>query len=415
MPTKTMLHAAHSAHHARHGAAPGVSIGDVKVRFPAVMANKDAKVARFTKRKLAGIEAAGYDVIDARARFAGPDRIKAGRTTYRFRRGAVIATGSQPVLPPIPGIADVPYLTSDDVLRLTERPETLMVLGSGAIGLELGQFFARMGTLVTLFSRRRALSRVDADLADAVEVMLRDEPGLDLLQPECPTAFAKGAGGGIRAERQGGVARQATHLLVAAGRRALIDDLALERAGIEVEDGRIVCGPDMRTTNPRVFVAGDATDRRLLLHVANWEGQVAGRGAAAVPGQHRVEERLHMEVIFTDPPIACLGLSEEGARASGLEVESAIVQLPMTGRAVTQDVRHGIMKLVAERASGEVVGVQLFGPQADEIIHSVAAVMYYHGTVRDMARMPWYHPTHGEMLLALSRELAAKTGAATRP
>lgn len=406
MPTKTMLHAAHLAHHARHHATPGVGRAELEIDFPAVMANKDQKVARFKRAKVSSIEKGGYEVVNARASFVGPDRVEAGGETYRFVKGAVIATGSVPSIPPLPGVQDVPYWTSDDVLRLKERPESAIVVGSRAIGLELSQFLSRMGTRVTLVSRSRLCSWADPMITEEMERVIADEPNLELMAPAPPGRVEK-VDGGIRLHIGTNEKRrvEAEVIVLATGRRAALDGLGLESAGVAVEGGRVVCGRDMRTTNPTVFVAGDASGDKQLLHVANWEGRAAGLGAAQVPGEHEVEQRLNMGVVFSDPPLAALGLNEAEARKQGLDVVTASLKFPETGRAITMDVEHGAAKLVADAKTGEILGAQLLGPRADDVIHVLAGIMYYRGTAAQMLEMPWYHPTISEVLLSLARDV----------
>lgn len=407
MPTKTLLHAAHFLHEARHTRTPGVRATGVEFDFAAIMANKDAKVARFKKAKIDGIEAAGYEVIDARARFAGPDTVEAGGETYRFAKGAVIATGSSPSLPPIPGIEGVNVLTSDDALRLDAPPESMIVLGSGAIGLELAQFYARVGTRVTLVSRRRVGSRVDPDVADAMEAFLRDEPNLELCQPCTPTAIEEDANG-VRMTLDEGKVVEGRCFLAATGRRAAVDDLNLSAVGLS--PGDLGVGPDMRSENPRIFVTGDATGDRQLLHVANWEGAVAAANLLDPSAERFVEQRLHMEVVFTDPPLSTIGMTAAAARACGHDVIVSLARWPETGRAITMDVAHGISKIVADRRCGELLGAQIVGPRSDDLIHTLSTHMYHHGTAAQLLEMPWYHPTLTEVFLSQARELAAQVG-----
>ncbi len=404
MPTKTLLHAAHLVHQAGHSTTGGVRMGGAEVDFAAVMANKDAKVARFKRAKVAGIEAGGYDVIDARARFTGPDTIEAGAETYRFTRGAVIATGSEPSVPPIPGLDDVPYLTSDDIMRLTERPASILAMGSGAVGLELCQFLARMGTRVTLISRRRVYDKFDPVLADEMQNILHAEPNFELIQPDRPVAIRRQSGV-VKFELQNGRRVAADALFLATGRRALPDGLGLAEAGVEFKEGGVTCGDDMRTSNRRIYVAGDATGREMILHVATREGHVAGLNAAAGEPVERVDRRLAMRVVFTDPPLAMLGLTEPQARREGRAIVTAQIRFPETGRAITMDVQHGLCKLVADADRGEILGAQILGPRADDLIHTLAALMNYRGTAADMLSLPWYHPTLSEVFLSLAREI----------
>lgn len=417
MPTKTMLHAAHLRHEAEHHRTPGIAQATLAADFAEVMRNKDAKVARFKSAKISGIASGGYEVIDARAHFTGPDTVEAGGKSYRFTKGAVIAVGSIITQPPIPGIQDVPYWDSDDVMALTACPESVAVIGSGAIGLELAQFLARMGSRVELISRRPVFADWGSSVMEEMEKALADAPNFHNHAPGTPVAIRKGEGGGVEVDIEtadGTNTIQAQHLLVAAGRRAAVDSLNLDLAGVEMDGRQVKAAPDMRTTNPKVFVAGDASGERLLLHVANWEGTAAGQGAAGVPNVPDVERRLNMGVVFTDPPLATVGMTEEDAKAEGLDVLVAEARFPQTGRAITMDVAHGVMRLVAAAADGEILGAQILGPRADDIIHAVSAVMYYRGTAQDMLAMPWYHPTLSEVLLGLAREISTKAVTAPR-
>ena len=225
-----------------------------------------------------------------------------------------------------------------------------------------------------------------------------------------PTKFEV-AGGGVRAELADGRVLEVEELLIATGRVPDVAGLGLEQAGVELCDGRLTTGPHLRTTNPKIFAAGDVTGRELLLHVANWEGAVAARNALDPAARHEVEQRLSMEVIFLDPPLAWLGLAEASARDRGREVVTSLVRFPETGRAITMDARHGVSKLVADARSGEILGAQVLGPRADDIIHIVGSIAYYRGTAADMLEMPWYHPTLSEVLLSQARELAGKVSA----
>jgi len=412
MPTKTMLHAAHLRHEAEHHRTPGIGNETLSSDFQAVMANKDVKVARFKNAKISGIESGGYEVIDARARFSGPDTVEAGGKSYRFTKGAVIAVGSVITQPPIPGMEDVPFWTSDDVMALTECPESVAVIGSGAIGLELAQFLSRMGTRAELISRRPVFADWGSSVIEEMEKALAEEPNFTNHAPGTPVSVCKTEDGvAIEIETESGTKTiHAQHLLVAAGRRAAVGGLNLELAGVEMDRHQVKAEPDMRTTNSKVFVAGDASGERLLLHVANWEGVAAGQGAAGIANVPAVERRLNMGIVFTDPPLATVGMTEADAKADGIPVLVAEARFPQTGRAITMDVAHGVMRLVANAANGEILGAQILGPRADDIIHAVSAVMYYRGSAADMLKMPWYHPTLSEVLLGLAREISGQTG-----
>ena len=415
MPTKTMLHAGHLVHEAGHHHTPGVGHGDLSIDFEAVMANKDAKVARFKKAKLGGIERGGYEVIDAYARFSGPDTVVTDSgEEYRFTKGAVLASGSDPIVPPIDGIEAVReaglYWDSDDVMAMTTLPASAIVLGGGAIGLELGLFLARMGCRTYMVNRSRFYSKIDEELAVEMEAILDAEPNLTRVAP-LTSLGVEAVDGRVRYRIESeGEERvlEADVFVGATGRRARLDDMGLEAAGVDHEGGRVRHDAAMCTTNPRIFVAGDATGSELLLHVANWEGKSAGLGAAGVLGEHAVERRLRMAVVFTDPPMATIGMTEAEAAAAGIPCVTASAKLAQTGRAITMDVQHGVWKMVAHAQTGELLGSQLLGPRADDIVHTISAAMFYRGTVQDLLAMPWYHPTITEVGLGLARELASK-------
>lgn len=410
MPTKTMLHAGHLAHEASAHHTPGIGQSTLAIDFEAVMANKDAKVARFKKAKLGGIASGGYEVIDAYARFSGPDTIEADGETYHFTKGAVLAAGSDVATPPIPGIEGVNVWDSDSVMDLKEVPESAIVMGGGAIGLELGLFLARMGCVTIQANRSRIFSKLDAELADEMQKVLEAEPNMTLVAPFDATGIeVKDGMVHLHLDTaEGPRTLVAKHFVAATGRNARLENMGLEVAGVEFHRGRVQCDGAMRTTNPRIFVAGDATGEDLLLHIANWEGKAAGNGAADVPGDHTVERRLHMTAIFTDPPLATIGLTQMAAEAASIPVVTASAKLAQTGRAITMDVQHGLWKMVAHKETGAILGCQILGPRADDIIHIISTAMYYNGTAMDLLEMPWYHPTISEVGLTLARQLVAQ-------
>jgi pyruvate/2-oxoglutarate dehydrogenase complex dihydrolipoamide dehydrogenase (E3) component len=349
-------------------------------------------------------------VIDAYARFSGPDTIEADGETYRFTKGAVLAAGSDVALPPIAGIENVTVWDSDDIMELEELPESAIVMGGGAIGLELGLFLARMGCKTIQANRSRIFSKLDAELADEMQAVLESEPNMTLVAPFRATGIEEKDGQvHLHLETTDGPRTLvAKHFIAATGRSARIEDMGLEAAGVVFERGRVQCDAAMRTTNPRIFVAGDATGEDLLLHVANWEGKAAGKGAAEVPGDHAVERRLHMTAIFTDPPLATIGMTQMAAEAAGIPIVTASAKLAQTGRAITMDVQHGLWKMIAHKKTGELLGCQILGPRADDLIHIISTAMYYKGTAMDLLEMPWYHPTLAEVGLTLARNLVAQ-------
>ena len=413
MPTKTMLQSAHIVHEATHAEPLGVRLeGRMVPEFGRIMARKDALVERFKRAKIASIESQDYDVLDGRAVFAAGGGVSLAGQTLKAR-GYVIATGSVPRVPPLPGLDTGPYLTSDDVMRLESPPASMVICGAGAVGLELAQFFARVGTEVLLVARTPLLSRYDRESGEELTRVLGDEPRIDLAIPgELIDVGPDGSGVRVRYESAGRVEEcKVDALLIAKGRRAALDDLGLEHVGLSPDDGALSHDARMQTSNPEVFVSGDATGVHQILHLANQEGAIAGHNAAGGEPPRTIDYRLKMSVTFTDPPFAHVGMTEhevEAERAAGREILEGRASFPKTGRAITMGARHGLWKLWVDRGSCEVLGSVILGPRADDLVHLVSQMMYYRGTVNDIAKLPWYHPTLSEVMITLGRDLAGK-------
>jgi pyruvate/2-oxoglutarate dehydrogenase complex dihydrolipoamide dehydrogenase (E3) component len=410
MPTKAMLASAHAAWEAEHTEPFGVRVeGRVIPDFGRIMARKNDLVERFQRSKISGIEQQSYEVINGRAAFApgGGVEVNGGRLTAgRY----VIATGSTPSIPEIPGIQDLPVLTSDDVMRLESPPSSLIVYGAGVIGLEMSQFFARIGTEVLLVCRSPVMHNLDLECGAELTRALIADARLEHAIPATVTRLRREGdriavtiddGERVRTER-------AEAVLMATGRCAAVEDLGLANVGLNPVDGAIPHDDSMRTDNPDVYLAGDATGTFQILHLANREGQVAGHNAAVGRAEKKIDYRLKMTVIFTDPPLAHVGMTEPEIAASGREIEIGRARFPETGRAITMEVEHGLWKLFVDRGTCEILGSAIVGPRADDLIHLVSTLMHYGGGLRDLGEMPWYHPTLSEVMINLERDLAGK-------
>jgi pyruvate/2-oxoglutarate dehydrogenase complex dihydrolipoamide dehydrogenase (E3) component len=401
-----MLAAAHAVHEARRLEPFGARLdGRVTVDFARIAARKDKHVERFKKAKVEAIEAAGYDVLDARGRLVDTGVIDAGGRRIRAGK-VVIATGSVPACLPIPGVDEVPLLTSDDVMRLTEAPESLIVQGGGPIGLELSQFFARIGTRVLLVNRSPLLSKTDADCGAELRRAFEAESNLRLAVPGRIERLSR-HDRGLRAVVHfagGTVEESADALLMAVGRDAAYEGIGLEAVGLSTRDGRIPHDREMRTENPDVYVAGDVTGDDQILHLANEEGRVAGHNAAGA-GPLEIDERLKICEIFTDPPFAQLGLTEQMARERRIDCVVGREYFAQTGRAITMGADYGLWKMIADRTTGEILGTSILGPRADDLVHIVSTLMRYRGGAADVLELPWYHPTLSEVLLNVARDV----------
>lgn len=342
-----------------HGAASGMSFSEAMVHVQqtiATIAPHDSQ-DRF--------ESLGCTVIREEARFTSPKRVEAGDTRIKARR-FVIATGSRPFIPPIPGLSDVPYLTNETLWTLSECPEHLMILGGGPIGMEMAQAFVRFGAKVTVIEVGRVLARGDVEAAGLVKQALIAE-GVRILE-EIEVSEVAGQGGAISLSLSNGSRLSGSHLLLAAGRRANSEELGLEHADVDRSKDGIQVGATLRTSNRRIYALGDVlADHPRFTHVAGYQAGVAIRGVLfGLPAKLRAGHIPH--ATYTDPELAQIGVIEEAARAlygDGLEVVRA--ELLGNDRAIaTGRAGPGFIKLMVVKS--RPVGVTIVGPEAGELI-----------------------------------------------
>lgn len=422
MPTKALLHPTDLLHDLRHGADIGIQADNVRVDVPLLFKRKREMVERFQRAKIGGMENGGYEILFGRARFSGPDRVRIEGGPMDGKelsaKAFLVATGSRQFVPPLPGLEDVPYLTSDEVLELEELPKSIVALGAGAIGLEFSTFYAGLGVRTTLVNRTPVLNRGEApDLSKQVQLAL-EHSGVRVVAP-CTILEARTAGKGVELHVERDGLREiiaADALLLATGRVAHLEDLGLESAGIETQRGRLVLDDALRTTNPKVFAAGDATGDRLILHTGNAEGRHVARNLKRHDADVKLtpwRESIPVSATFTHPPYAEVGLTESAARDRGLDVVTAQKNWANQGRGIVMNTlpEGAFIKLIAERRTARLIGAQILGPRADDLIHILSTAMFYSGTARDLLAMPWYHPTLSEGVLEMARDVAQKAEA----
>lgn len=412
MPTKTLLETAHRIHDARDSERFGFRVRGLEIDFIRQMERMRSLVARFQRAKAGSIEGAPYELRRGRPKFVAPHAIELDGEHIEAR-AFVLTTGSR-TSPFPPNLPQVEALTSDDMFLLEEPPESVLVLGGGAVGLEFAQWLARVGTEVTLAVRSPLLHKLDPELGSELGAALARE--MTVLSPSLITSLEQDAAGRVRAviEDAEGVPREleVQHVLNATGRVPDFDGLELEATGLAFDArGTVPVDESLRSAVPHVFLAGDACDRTNILHEANREGLLAGRNAARVAlGSGETLEEWDgsvpsVEVIFTDPPLASVG--ETPVAGAGRERVSAVKRFPEQGRGIVMGAEHGFLRLTGERGSGKITGCQILGPRADDLIHVPATVMAFGGTAEDMLRLPWYHPTLCEAFVETARQVAA--------
>lgn len=402
VPSKALIAAGKHARAITEAARFGVTAGAPVVDFAAVHAHVHDVIAGIaptdSAARFAGL---GVRVLNGHARFAGPDAVVVeGETAAEIKaRRFVIATGSSPVVPPIPGLADAPYLTNETVFGLTELPRRLLIVGGGAIGLELAQAFRRLGSAVTVVEAAAPLGRDDPECAAIVLAALRRE-GVVIRAGEQVTAVRppRAAGGEIglvlKTDR-GEETVTGTHLLVAVGRKPNVDDLGLDRAGVAFGRGGIEVGKGLRTTNRRIYAVGDVVGGRQFTHVANYHAGLVIRSALfRLPV--RVDERAIPSVTFTDPELAQVGLTEAAAKAQGLAIQVLRWPYHENDRARAERETTGHIKAIATRR-GQILGATIVGAQAGELIAAWALAIHEKLTVRAFAELTVAYPTLAEI------------------
>ncbi|MGH6929056.1 MAG: dihydrolipoyl dehydrogenase family protein, partial [Dongiaceae bacterium] len=346
VPSKALLAAAHAADSVRRAERFGIRAGEPSIDFRAVHDHVHGVIAAIaphdSEERFAGL---GARVLRAKARFVGPRELAAGDIRIDARR-FVIATGSRPLVPPIPGLDRVPYLTNETIFDLTERPRHLLVLGGGPIGCELAQAFRRLGASVSIVEMATLLPKDDPELVEIVRKRLRDD-GVALHERTKVTGVEPSAGGvALRVESDGdGKLIEGSHLLVAAGRRANIADLDLAAAGIAHSTTGITVDSHLRTSNRRVYAIGDAVGGLQFTHLAGYHASIVIRNAL-FRWPARVDLRALPWVTYADPELAQVGLGEAAARAAGHDDRILSWSYAQNDRAQTERTTDGFVKAI---------------------------------------------------------------------
>ncbi|MBI1220422.1 MAG: mercury(II) reductase [Rhodobacteraceae bacterium] len=407
VPSKIMIRAAHIAHLRRTSPFDdGIGAREPVIHRDRLLTQQQARVAELRQAKYEDILETNPDItlLPGEARFESETTVVVRGRDGQDRSVAfdrcLIAVGANPQIPDIPGLPDSPYWTSTEALATDTIPERLAVIGASVVAVELAQAFARLGSRVTILARRHLLSREDPAIGEALAEVFRDE-GIEVLDGTVATSVAHSEGEFVLVTRQGEV--RVDRLLVATGRMARTADLQLETAAVAVDSHRsIMVDQTMRTSNPRIFAAGDCTDQPQYVYVA-----AAGGSRAAINmtgGAADLDLRTMPAVAFTDPQIATVGLSEAEAAKAGIRTESRTLTLDNVPRALANFDTRGFIKLVAEAGSGRLIGVQAVADGAGEIIQSAALAIHNTMTVAELADQLFPYLTMVEGL-----KLAAQT------
>lgn len=393
VPSKALIAAAKHAHAMTTGAPFGITPVKPQIDFAAVkdhVARVIQTIAPMDSQDR--FEGFGIKVIRDWARFTSPREVQAGQDTIRARR-FVIATGSRPFIPPIPGLDSVPYLTNETIFALRERPDHLIILGAGPIGIEMAQAHRRLGCDVTVIDAAKALGRDDPEMAEVILDTLRRE-GVSIIENN-PAVRLRGHSGAIEATLADGRAIMGSHLLVAVGRQVALDQLGLDLAGVAHTRKGVTVGPNLRSSNRRVYAVGDAAGGLQFTHVAGYHAGIVIRSMLfGLPSRAKTN---HIPwVTYTDPELAQIGLTEaEAQKAHGAALTVLRQTFAHNDRAQANGETTGLIKVMV--ANGRPVGVSIAGPQAGELIGLWALAIASRLKISAIAGMVLPYPTLSEV------------------
>jgi len=415
MPSKSLLESAHRWHEIRRAREFGLVAEAVKVDMKCVQARKQHLIGGFAGYRRKQLHKGEFTFLRGRASFLDPQTLlieRGGVQELLTASTFILATGSVITQVPVPGLWETGCWTSDTALMADKVPKRLAVLGGGVIAVELGQFFARVGAQTTILQRsKRIVRNYDPDVSLELERALKAEEidvrtGVSLLE-------VRRTGKGKKIVFRCGKKREelvVDEILYALGREPALAGLNLKSAGITLTEGKLSVDDTMATGVPHIFAVGDTVGPYEVVHIAIQQGEIAARNAVdRLRGNHEImvkmDYRLKAVVTFTDPEVAMVGLTEKEATARGIEFLSAKYPFNDHGKAQIGGHEFGFVKLIAEKTRGEIIGAEIIGPHASDLIHELIAVMRYRGTVQELAAMPHYHPTLAEIVTYPAEEI----------
>jgi pyruvate/2-oxoglutarate dehydrogenase complex dihydrolipoamide dehydrogenase (E3) component len=406
IPTKTLVASAHAAHLARRGADYGVGTGSVSVDMAKVKARKDGIMLGDRKGVedwLNGMD--GCTVIRGHARFEDPHTLQVDDEVLQAER-IFLNVGGRAVVPDIPGLADIDFLTNVSILELDTLPEHLVIIGGSYIALEFAQMYRRFGARVTVVEKGPRLAfREDKDVSETVRKILAGE-GIEIVVDADDIRITKRENGFDVAPRTGAVSISGSHLLLAVGRRPNTDELGLEHAGVQTDArGYITVDDELRTNVDHIWALGDCNGKGAFTHTSYNDFEIVA--ANLLDGDpRRVSDRILTYALYIDPPLGRAGMTVEQVQASGRR--ALVGQRPMTrvGRAVEKGETQGFMKVVVDARTDQILGAAIFGVGGDEIIHTILDVMSAKAPYTTLSRTMHIHPTVSELIPTMLQEMS---------
>ncbi|HWB02848.1 MAG TPA: FAD-dependent oxidoreductase [Verrucomicrobiales bacterium] len=407
MPSKTLIHSANVAMDVRNAGEFGVRASQGQVDTAAIRQRKRRLIGEFAGYRQGQLTDGRFALLRGMAQFNGPNtlevQLRDGGSLTVKAQSVLIATGSVISWPELPGLREANVWTSDTALDAETVPDSFIVLGGGAIALEMAHYLEGIGRKVTVIQRGAQLLRgMDADLAEVVResftrrgMMIHTGTKLKRVETQ------DGRKSVVFEEKLHEHTAAAAEILLALGRRAAVDGLNLETAGVMLEGGHVAVTSTMQTTVPHIYAAGDVCGDADVVHVAVQQGEMAARNAAKLlSGTGPLEQmdyRLRLFGVFTEPQVASVGMNEADAKLAGRSWRAASYPFNDHGKSMVMSENEGFVKMIADTETGEILGASVVGPEATELIHQVVVAMHFRCTVKQFLEIPFYHPTLSEI------------------
>lgn len=417
VPTKALLNAAQVYKLVKKAGEFGIRAENPGFDFEKIAEYRDSIVNQLTGPRIErNLHNAGIDLLWGQARFVSDHELEIDSKRYSANH-IIIATGSKEFIPPIAGLGETGFLVSDQAARLRLLPESVIIIGGGPVGTEFSQMFSSFGVKVILLQKdRQILQREDPEIASIVQEQLESQGVKIVLYMDVVSVRREGSnkivkvriGEALRGEEQEAQEFMAQEIMVAAGRRATLSDLNLEAANIETaENGKLVLNEYLQTNQAHIWAAGDAASNWQFTHTAAYEGDLVGRNIC-----HRNDEAVDYDVVprvtFCEPEVGSVGMTEGEAMKKGLEIEVAKSPIGNLGRALIDLDRRGMVKLVAEAKTKQILGAHIVGKQAGQLIHEIAVAMKAKVPVTTIAKTIHAYPTFSEAIAAAAEKYLTK-------
>lgn len=409
MPSKALLYMTEVLHLAQKAKTFGLVIPEAAVDMKAIHARKIKLIHEFSSHREEQLISGNFTLHRAQAKFLDAHTLELDNGEQLRGKKFLISTGSRVAIPPVPGLAATPSWTSDDVLDLDFVPESVIVLGGGIVACELAQFLRRIGSKVTLIQRSPHILRDHSpEASSVVQQAFRDE-GIELV---AGTRLDQVSGDAhmvaVRFTHHGETkTKQARYLFNALGRVPNTQELNLNLAGVDLDlKDRIKANSYQQTTASHIYAAGDVSGPFDIVHLAVAQGELAARHAAGLEDLKPVDLSLVLNVVFTDPQLATIGPPESDLIEQKIPHLHASYPFNDHGKSILMDANYGFVKVLADPESGRILGAEIVGKDAGELIHCFSGPMAMGATVFDLLRAPWYHPTLAEIITYPLEELA---------